>query len=179
MTCTFFFFFFFHSGVKNQSVKLRLRVKSMLFHFHLRWEERPGSLWFLCLVTTQTHRLCSVPHTDTTDADTCAAFSSTLPDILLYYNLFLIFCTRLNSTLLFGMQFNRSSGVFLPYLRAYDLKKRNKLALPLCPLPLPPSPPLPQGDSSICTLPGLANPSLFAVTMLQLLGSDSPLLLFF
>ena len=56
-------------------------------------------------------------------------------------------------------------------------EKRNKLALPLCPLPLPPSPPLPQGDSSICTLPGLANPSLFAVTMLQLLGSDSPLLL--
>lgn len=59
----FFFFFFFHSGVKNQSVKLRLRVKSMLFHFHLRWEERPGSLWFLCLVTTQTH--CARCHTQT------------------------------------------------------------------------------------------------------------------
>lgn len=178
MTCTFFFFFFFHSGVKNQSVKLRLRVKSMLFHFHLRWEERPGSLWFLCLVTTQTH--CARCHTQT---------QQTLTPVQLFpqhYWIFsciitfsLFFCTRLNSTLLFGMQFNRSSSVFLPYLRAYDLKKRNKLALPLCPLPLPPSPPLPQGDSSICTLPGLANPSLFAVTMLQLLGSDSPLLLFF
>lgn len=55
-----------------------------------------------------------------------------------------------------GIDMNWSFDRFCFYLQAYDLKK--KLALPPCPFPPPSS--LPQGDSSICTLPGLANPSL-------------------
>ncbi len=77
---------------------------------------------------------------------------------LLRITKFPVFCIIMTSTLNFRLQFNCILSVFLNKYKLVTWKEINWHCH--CVPSLPPSPPLPQGDSSICTLPGSANPSL-------------------